>query len=1625
MKNFTNNFKQFTSRLSARWLIMALMLLVGTSSAWAIKIYFDNTNTNWSKVYLIVGHGSYSCFNNQMSVECGNIYSVDVNDWSNETQIAFHGGDSWGCEGNSISHRYGWHNGPFTHPYGITLNNASGKVFTPAATTSNIDTGNGPKKAHDWSGVAPYTFNKNTHCCSAPSSVSISRGNPTSGNICEDSTIDLTATVTDGSGTISYSWEKTSGGSDWSIANSTSQTCTVTAGTGNAEFKVTATRCGTPKTSTVTLTADPKSALTLKANPTICQGSSIVLSDYVESSTGTVKWYSNSGRTTEITNPSVARTPQSNPTYYYARATSGVCSSVDKTLTVTLSPQPAITLKADPTICNGTTVTFANYVNTSTGTVTWHTKSDFSDAAITTAKPSQTTTYYAKVSSGDCTPATASLKVTVNNKPAVPTLSADNTSLVAPNKATLTVGNTVSGLTYTLYNGEDAGESQTSTGSDLTFEAGEAGSYTVKVTNGCGTSTSTPAVEITVCTPQTNNEFKHANSSYSQLASQPTYYLGDKAYFKSTIDCCLTGSWTKSGDGTYKTLKGATPNFNLILSSVGSFTLTNNATDGCSGTTTPSISFTTEALPAPTDATASVTGNTANLLWTPGVRDSVLIVRYAKDATATAPTANTKYIVGNEIGNGMVVYKGTGTSFSNSGLTYGNAYDYYFYTVNNNYYSTTNNPKATVTVCPTAITGADNLFVNKTSEYTISATTGATYSWSIDTETDATIAGSGNTATVTAGATAGNATISVTISGGNCDGITLTKDITIKDGIVIYIRRPKSGDGTSVYSNWYNESSVKGGLPWVKQGPISGSNSDNQATTNNKGGTELTEAFTDCDGYTWDSFTPADSWPSFYLHALNDYKQDGWATFTKAINFDKSTDNYFYLSGWSSGNYGVTITKTNAPALGITIDALGSTEVISNNMASFAALYLKGNCSGKELKTDSEGDFTDQTFLWQYSIDGTSWSTYTGGDGATWNNIRPTQAGKYKLICTMEDDSQIESNIIEITTTTESYDADDLINIESSLPIFMVNTGGKGFPSCVNASDFPTKHADALKKKRSVDVKIKVGNDIVYDRKARMNYRGSSSLNFKKKSYAFSSGQEYCGLDKDESPDYMKKGKMDMFSVITNGAKTSSEEKDWVLYAANPDPSMMRNILAIDTYKAMTGEWGVQNQYVELYVDGVYQGVYVFLDKITQGKKRINVKWDVDDASKRGFILKFDKTDVADRYEDATGDQKTFESDLTGASGIGTYGTQVDQRFEIEYPEKGDIEDDGGSWAEVKGFIEAKVNAFESALKDGKFNEVRNMIDYQSWADFFIINEFVKNVDAYRASCIFVYEDNKLKAYPLWDYELSFNNQAIGSGKGKADPTGLLIEHDDVYSDAFAAPFWWTGRYSNHIYKGLLDDPCFVSMIKTRWDMHANGEGALTQSKLQDLVDSYTTALTTTDATGTYNSPKAREAKKWPYTYDSRGKADCNSGNTGYYAGWTSDKCEADMTALTTWIGSGDTGRRDNLDGIIEEMASDISFSLSVVSDKSTTTPWRPVIITVSSNSGYEYTITPEAAQVKDNGNQHTIYLARPEGTVGTNFATHAYTFTATSGETDQCGSSEPVSQSVQITLEDIEENCP
>ena len=245
MKNFTINFKQFTSRLSARWLIMALMLLLGTSSAWAatvyyvnksgcstIKIYFwggsprtdwndsppmeptdecvkdgnnkyqvykydvgtntscifrcdngqtsnltvqdgeyyydgwksqsdlnivkiepttiyfDNSNTGWTSIYLWIGKSTenggnenYSNGSYQMTRidNCGEIYKYELyNEWSDATEISFTN-TNWGAEKNSICHRYGYFSGKATHIYKTSIADANNIVFKASSTTSKAE----------------------------------------------------------------------------------------------------------------------------------------------------------------------------------------------------------------------------------------------------------------------------------------------------------------------------------------------------------------------------------------------------------------------------------------------------------------------------------------------------------------------------------------------------------------------------------------------------------------------------------------------------------------------------------------------------------------------------------------------------------------------------------------------------------------------------------------------------------------------------------------------------------------------------------------------------------------------------------------------------------------------------------------------------------------------------------------------------------------------------------------------------------------------------------------------------------------------------------------------------------------------------------------------------------------------------------------------------------------------------------------------------------------------------------------------------------------------------------------------------------------------------------------------
>ena len=1683
MKNFTKqNIK--TCPLWIRLLIMTFMLLVGTSSAWAANVYitttstskinfytWDNTcnSTGWPGVSLTTGAtkndnangGGFYKF--PASGNCSdNSYSYIINNGSSQTGDLSISSTTWGV-----------YNGTSTFTVLMTEANMSSKSITFRSdalsgwSTNTSTTWDATKKKYK---TAEVNYSKQSGIDVYIAGTKFIYKAPAN--------FDTPAT-----GNYIIYWD--------------------------------------PYTSDITFeTPCPTSVTTgtVSGATTICSGEDAAVSLSGNSTGSTIQWQKSTTSPTSgfaningATSTSYTAENLTQTTYFRAVVTlskNGCDPKTDNSEAVTITVN---SLPAAPTLNPNSTTVCSGKAFTLPGDYNWYEESTGGtklNSATISGGITSNKSYWAeaKNASGCVSSTRTEYTVTVNDKPLVPSLSADKTSLIGDEKAEFIVSNTVAGLTYTLYNGENAGESQTSTGSDLTFEAGDAGSYTVKVSNDCGTSTSSP-IEITVCTPQTN-EFRHANSNYTQLPSQPTYYPGDKAYFVSTITCCLTGNWSANlqtgEEAWYTDLTEGTPRFYMTLTRAGEFTITNMANNGCTqdNNVLVNLDFTVTALSQVTNANGTASGANIALTWNHSANHSnVMVVRYPIGETETIPAGGQAYTAGNTLGGGTVVYVGTAESYTDKNLPAGVSYKYYFYTVNNNYYS--EGVALNMTSCPTpaepqltasAVTACDgevtaNGYITITNmanykddtytfklgdrtanpdangkitissadytEYTVTVINSCGNSNSADVEiaiNDNAPVITGNTSFQPNGSTTltsdkGASTTWEALDGGDItssttgtsivftaeengtyrvqatyNGCSTIVEIKVQDDLYVWVRRPIKKE--TAYDQFYHkdQNTEQGGDLFYKE--FASLSAD--YTQYNKGGKAAEQTCTDKDGYTWYGFvvskTAIENDYYFTVHAPNDKGYGGYHTHTYATQLvDMDADLYFVMDETPSNvSRGWNI---NAP---VVVRASGDASFNGNNFADFVPLYVKdANICGKEVVS----------FEWQKSdSQNGAYSTYKSGKGI--NNIRTREAGWYRCVVTYGDGKgTATSNAIQVTNAGgTSY------SFTSNLPIVMVNTNGVGFPNecTVAGSKYPSAVADDMKAKISVDVIIKKGDEVLYDRKARMNYRGSSSLNFKKKSYAFVSGQDSCVFDKSRH-DYVKTKKAKMLNIL--GLDYAANDKDWVMYAATADPSMIRNRLVFDLYQKMRpNDWGVHSTYVELVVDGEYKGVYVFMDKITANEKRVNI---VDGT---GFIVKWDKTDIADRYVDGSpetdSDEKTFKTTRTGNKDITTYGTKVDQLFEIEYPEKEDIVDAGGSWSGTVETIKQRFEDFETALEAKNYEQVRAIIDYDSWADWFILNEFTKNLDAYRASCIFTCKGQgyKIQAVPLWDQELSFNNAAANiSGKGANSTSGLLIQNSGVYSDAFPAPFWFTGGGTS-ITGGLLNDPCFISLVKEKWATYTADGGVLTSAKINDMVDAYKADL---GAIGTNTTPIYRENQMIPFNNNTNAGRGATSSCTGSqaigYFGY-GENCgsavthDNSITAIKNWIPARITGLTSALEPLEGEA---LIFLVSPATQD--VTPWQIALVSVQAPSGYTYTIdysaiTAAGGEVTENNNTYSIKLPRPNGwTVGgngDNTLSIPYQISASievDDEGNACGTTSPGGEDTKtatITLKDELEDC-
>ncbi len=305
----------------------------------------------------------------------------------------------------------------------------------------------------------------------------------------------------------------------------------------------------------------------------------------------------------------------------------------------------------------------------------------------------------------------------------------------------------------------------------------------------------------------------------------------------------------------------------------------------------------------------------------------------------------------------------------------------------------------------------------------------------------------------------------------------------------------------------------------------------------------------------------------------------------------------------------------------------------------------------------------------------------------------------------------------------------------------------------------------------------------LYDGGIAIEIRGTLSQIFPKKQYSF---ETVDGLGEESE--------LELLGM--------PEESDWILQGPYLDRSLLRNFLAYDLSNKM-GRYAARMVFAELFlIQGAnparnrYAGIYAVMEKIKRDGNRVDIARlrDTDNAEPAvtgGYILALDHVKPEDSL---------FVTDR---------GTLLIH----EYPDGDDITPAQRDW------IKAYMNDFETALHGPDFQDellgYRAFIDVASFVDYLLINEALKNPDAFRAST-FLFKDREglLNLGPVWDFDLAMGNDGINF---QVSPEGWLL-HEAL----------WIGR--------LMDDPFFVEAYVNRY--HQLRSGALKTENLQEALDS-------------------------------------------------------------------------------------------------------------------------------------------------------------------------------------------
>jgi hypothetical protein len=279
---------------------------------------------------------------------------------------------------------------------------------------------------------------------------------------------------------------------------------------------------------------------------------------------------------------------------------------------------------------------------------------------------------------------------------------------------------------------------------------------------------------------------------------------------------------------------------------------------------------------------------------------------------------------------------------------------------------------------------------------------------------------------------------------------------------------------------------------------------------------------------------------------------------------------------------------------------------------------------------------------------------------------------------------------------------------------------------------------------------IEKDGSTAYENGIALSGRGNSTWLLQKKGY---------NLTLDTASDILNAGSGNEFVLVANAF----------------DESFVRNKLMMALAADVNLGFSPQSDYVDVYINNNYYGLYLICERIGIEKNKL----DLPDLDQQNRILNQAKSNRAIRQTKVeTETMKYFAFHYNPDDITGGYLLEIDKYTGYLEAESGFMTNSGKYVAikrpvyaskEQVAYIKALFDSLESAINNNGYDAssgkyLDQIIDMESWAKRYILDEFSLNIDSGISSCYFYKKANHISplifAGPVWDFDQSLTNSS-------------------------------------------------------------------------------------------------------------------------------------------------------------------------------------------------------------------------------------------------------------------------